>query len=162
MMKLGEDQTVQEDGTVRDASGQVYQFSYGEDNLDGAETVVKKGVPVVCDIVRMAQKLNGQYEVESRMTARWTALVSGLMGLDIDSSGTGSDEDPSSSEESSVDCAESEAESDAREEDSVPSVDSSDDDGVQSMVSDDSDDSEDEDSFSGASGSDAEDEWSDS
>jgi DNA-directed RNA polymerase subunit A' len=50
-----QDLKVEYDGTVRDASGKIVQFSYGEDNLDVSRT--KNGV---LDVKRIVQQVLGE------------------------------------------------------------------------------------------------------
>ncbi len=58
IVKICEDIQVQYDRTVRDSSGHVYQFAYGENNYDPTKTVRVRGKPTVCDIERLADRLN--------------------------------------------------------------------------------------------------------
>jgi DNA-directed RNA polymerase beta' subunit len=62
IVKVCEDIQVQYDGTVRDATGKIYQLAYGEDGYDATQTVRVGGVPQICDISRLAQRLNNEYE----------------------------------------------------------------------------------------------------
>lgn len=64
LTKVLEDLQVQYDGTVRNASGNIIQFMYGNDNLCGSKSVLKSGNPIVCDVERLADRLNCQYENE--------------------------------------------------------------------------------------------------
>jgi DNA-directed RNA polymerase beta' subunit len=63
IVKVCEDIQVQYDQTVRDATGKIYQFAYGEDNYDPVKTVRLGGVPITCDIARLAERLNTSYEM---------------------------------------------------------------------------------------------------
>ena len=63
IVKVMEDISVKYDGTVRNAEGNIYQFVYGDDGFDPAESVIKKGVAHSCDIDHLIEKLN--MEVES-------------------------------------------------------------------------------------------------
>lgn len=62
IVKLLEDTAVKYDGTVRNTEGNIYQFSYGDDGLDATETIFKKGVAQACDVGRMIEKLNLEFE----------------------------------------------------------------------------------------------------
>jgi DNA-directed RNA polymerase beta' subunit len=64
--KLTEDIHIQYDGTVRDTTGRVYQMSYGEDGLDPIQTVKAKNTGEVCDVGRLVNKLNMQYELREK------------------------------------------------------------------------------------------------
>lgn len=57
-----EDIQVQNDRTVRDATGKLYQYAYGENNYDATKTVPINGTPQVCDVSRLANKLNMMFE----------------------------------------------------------------------------------------------------
>jgi DNA-directed RNA polymerase beta' subunit len=64
MVKLMEDVKVEYDGTVRNAVGSVIQFAYGGDGLDGTQTVVSSdGIPQVCDVNRIVNRLNLLHEL---------------------------------------------------------------------------------------------------
>ena len=62
MVKLAEDIQVKYDGTVRNASGSIYQFQYGQDGLDACQSTIIDGIPQVCDVSRLVDKLNLRYE----------------------------------------------------------------------------------------------------
>ena len=62
IVKLLEDTAVKYDGTVRNTEGNIYQFSYGDDGLDATETIFKKGIAQSCDISRIIEKLNLEFE----------------------------------------------------------------------------------------------------
>ena len=64
MVKMGEDIKVDNDTTVRNSRGFIYQFQYGDDGLDGSQTVVKQGEPTVCDVSRLVGKLNLESELK--------------------------------------------------------------------------------------------------
>ncbi len=58
MIKMMEDLQVKYDGTVRNSYGSIIQWSYGEDGLDRAQTVVLNEQAHICDISRIADKIN--------------------------------------------------------------------------------------------------------
>jgi DNA-directed RNA polymerase beta' subunit len=62
IIKLTEDIKTQYDGTVRDATGKIYQMAYGEDNLDPCQTVKVNSNQELCDIGRLIAKLNLKHE----------------------------------------------------------------------------------------------------
>lgn len=62
MVKCLEDLQVNYDGTVRNSIGNIVQFAYAENNLDGSKVVLNKGHVGICNISRLADKLNVQYE----------------------------------------------------------------------------------------------------
>ena len=62
MVKLGEDVQIKSDGTVRNATGSIYQFNYGNDGLDSEKVVIVNGKPQICDINRIINHLNFEYE----------------------------------------------------------------------------------------------------
>jgi DNA-directed RNA polymerase beta' subunit len=63
MVKLAEDVTVWQDSTVRNASGSIIQFQYGDNNLDPVHSVMVPGTKKMqsCNILRLAQRLNLEY-----------------------------------------------------------------------------------------------------
>lgn len=63
MVKLLEDCQIRYDGTVRNSVDSIISFDYGGDQLDGTETVfVNDMTPQFCDIQRLAEKLNCEFE----------------------------------------------------------------------------------------------------
>lgn len=66
MVKVLEDVSVKYDGTVRNSTGAIIQWAYGEDGLDRSNTVILQDKPEFCDISRLADKLNTKFEVSSK------------------------------------------------------------------------------------------------
>lgn len=66
IVKLTEDMKTQYDGTVRDASGAMYQSIYGENGLDPKHTIKVDGEQQACDIYNLVDKLNLEYEGNNR------------------------------------------------------------------------------------------------
>jgi len=64
IVKLTEDIIIQYDGTVRDNTGRIYQFAYGDNNLDPTQTTKVNGRQQSCNIKRLSEQLNTQYELE--------------------------------------------------------------------------------------------------
>lgn len=62
IIKIQEDVMVQYDGTVRDATGKILQMHYGGSGFDPKKTVRVNNSPQICDISRLVDKLNTQYE----------------------------------------------------------------------------------------------------
>lgn len=62
IVKICEDIQVKYDGTVRDATGKIYQFAYGGNGLDPTQTVKVDGQQQVCDIRRLVNRLNKKFE----------------------------------------------------------------------------------------------------
>ena len=65
MVKLGEDVQIKYDHTVRNAKGDIIQFSYGDDGLDGVQTSIVDNLPQICNVDRIVNKLNLHYEMEN-------------------------------------------------------------------------------------------------
>ena len=63
-VKIMEDMQVKYDQTVRNSVGSIIQFSYGGDNLDPTRTILKDGVPQICDVDRLVDQMNTRYELE--------------------------------------------------------------------------------------------------
>lgn len=62
IVKVMEDISVKYDGTVRSAEGNIYQFVYGDDGFDAAESIVKKGESQACDVAHLINRLNMEVE----------------------------------------------------------------------------------------------------
>ena len=62
IVKVSEDIQVQYDGTVRDTSGRIYQFAYGETGWDACKTVRVGEKQEICDVGRLIDRLNNEYE----------------------------------------------------------------------------------------------------
>lgn len=62
IVKLTEDMKTMYDGTVRDTTGRIYQFAYGEDSIDPIQTVNVKGKQEIVDVNRLVSRLNMEYE----------------------------------------------------------------------------------------------------
>jgi DNA-directed RNA polymerase beta' subunit len=63
MVKIAEDLQVKYDNTVRGVNESIIQFSYGDIGLDPKTSVIMKEDVHVCDVGRLATKLNYQYEL---------------------------------------------------------------------------------------------------
>ena len=66
IIKLTEDIKVEYDGTVRDATGKIYQLAYAEDGIDPCCTVKVNNNQEVCDVSRIVEKLNMEHELNTR------------------------------------------------------------------------------------------------
>ena len=67
MAKLLEDIQVRYDGTVSGQNNNIIQFSYGGDSFDRNELSFNKdGKVFFIDPVRLAEKLNNEFELSSR------------------------------------------------------------------------------------------------
>lgn len=64
LIKCLEDIKVTYDGTVRNSSGQIIQYVYGGDNMDGAKVVKTSQGYTPCYIPRIVDQLNNDYEIE--------------------------------------------------------------------------------------------------
>jgi DNA-directed RNA polymerase II subunit RPB1 len=62
MIKTCEDIQVKYDGTVRDINNNIYQLVYGENGMNPCSTVKVKDKQQPCDISRVVNQLNLQYE----------------------------------------------------------------------------------------------------
>ena len=65
IVKVMEDMQIQYDGTVRDMSGMVCQYSYAETGWDAARTIKVGDSQEVCDISRIVGRLNAQREMKA-------------------------------------------------------------------------------------------------
>jgi DNA-directed RNA polymerase beta' subunit len=63
MIKLAEDIQVKYDGTVRNSMNSIIQMKYGEDGLNGEDTVMVDGETQSCNIYRMVDRLNLHHEL---------------------------------------------------------------------------------------------------
>ena len=66
IVKLTEDMKVQYDGTVRDVTGKIYQLAYGDTGMDPCKTVKVDGKQQACDITRMVNRLNLNFEADAQ------------------------------------------------------------------------------------------------
>jgi hypothetical protein len=62
IVKVCEDIQVAYDHTVRDTSGKIYEFAYGENGYDATKTVPVCGEPQICDVSRLVRRLNAIVE----------------------------------------------------------------------------------------------------
>lgn len=62
MIKILEDVQVRYDGTVRNTSGSIFQWAYGEDGFDRSATIVKNDKAIPMDIQRLADRVNLEVE----------------------------------------------------------------------------------------------------
>lgn len=62
MIKIAEDIQVRYDNTVRNSNNSIIQFAYGENSLDPTQSVILKEKPHVCNVERLVQKLNYNFE----------------------------------------------------------------------------------------------------
>lgn len=59
-----EDIKINYDQTVRDANGKIIQFAYGQNYLDSTKTIKVDSVSQICDISRLASRLNTSFELK--------------------------------------------------------------------------------------------------
>lgn len=64
IVKLTEDINVQYDGTVRDHTGRIYQYIYGDNNIDPIKTTKVRGIQQFCNIARIVSRLNTRHEMQ--------------------------------------------------------------------------------------------------
>lgn len=64
LIKVQEDLVVQYDNTVRTTNGCILQMMYGEDGLDGSQSVILGDTAMPCNIERLVDKINMEYEGE--------------------------------------------------------------------------------------------------
>jgi hypothetical protein len=86
---------------VRAANGSIVQFVYGNDGLDGSETVVLNGKPAICNMSRIIDKYNLTQEKHTRCSNKWKKLSQKLMNIADYSSSSLSEEDISEEDISS-------------------------------------------------------------
>ena len=65
IVKLTEDIKIQHDGTVRDDTGRIYQFVYGDTGYDPSKLVKVQGESNICDISRIITRLNRETEMKN-------------------------------------------------------------------------------------------------
>jgi DNA-directed RNA polymerase beta' subunit len=63
IVKVCEDIKIQYDQTVRDATGKIYQFYYGENGYDSTKTIRVNNQVNACDVKRLIERLNTSYEI---------------------------------------------------------------------------------------------------
>ena len=62
MVKVGEDVAIKYDGTVRNNMESIIQFKYGDDGLDPTKTIIVDQKPQICNVARLAERINLSYE----------------------------------------------------------------------------------------------------
>lgn len=62
MVKIAEDLQIKYDNTVRGVNGTIIQFAYGDISMDPKNCVILKEEVHVCNVARLAKRLNYQYE----------------------------------------------------------------------------------------------------
>ena len=67
IIKVCEDIQIMYDGSVRDIGGKIYQLSYGDTGLDPSQTVKVNGTQQACDVSRIVDRLNIQFEDKLEM-----------------------------------------------------------------------------------------------
>jgi hypothetical protein len=67
IVKVGEDIQIQHDGSVRDTTGNIYQMTYGNNNMDPTQTVKVGGTQEPCDVSRIIDRLNLQKEMDDEI-----------------------------------------------------------------------------------------------
>ena len=67
IIKVCEDIQVQYDGSVRDTTGNIYQMCYGDNGMDPTQTVKVGDAQQICDISRMVNRLNLQFEIKEEI-----------------------------------------------------------------------------------------------
>lgn len=63
IIKVCEDISIKYDGSVRDTTGKIYQMAYGDNGLDPCATVKVGDKQQACDISRIVDRLNLQFEI---------------------------------------------------------------------------------------------------
>ena len=71
IVKLTEDIKTMYDGTIRDTTGRIYQFAFGENGIDPIMTVNIKGNQEICDVSRLVDNLNMNFEDELKQNAKY-------------------------------------------------------------------------------------------
>lgn len=66
MVKIAEDLQIIYDNTVRGVNGSIIQFAYGDIGLDSKNCVILKQEVQVCNVSRLVEKLNYQYEKQQK------------------------------------------------------------------------------------------------
>ena len=65
IIKVCEDISTKYDGSVRDTTGKIYQMAYGDTGLDPCATVKVGDKQQACDVSRIADRLNLQFEISN-------------------------------------------------------------------------------------------------
>jgi len=67
MVKIAEDVQVRYDNTVRNSTNSILQFVYGDNGLDPTKSLVIDNKIEVCNIQRLADRLNYNYELKNNL-----------------------------------------------------------------------------------------------
>lgn len=81
IIKVCEDIQVKYDGSVRDTSGKVYQMSYGDNGMNPCQTVKVGEDQQACDISRMVNRLNLQYETNTKVEKKLLSRIGYLKAI---------------------------------------------------------------------------------
>lgn len=65
-VKITENLTIKYDGSVRGATGNIYQFVYGYSGFDPAKVTIVNGQQHPCDVDRLAERTSSHYPLETR------------------------------------------------------------------------------------------------
>lgn len=76
IIKVCEDIQVKYDGSVRDTTGKIYQMAYGTTGMDPSQTVKVKGEQQPCDVSRIVDRLNLQFEMKNEKKVKPPSRVS--------------------------------------------------------------------------------------
>jgi hypothetical protein len=63
MVKITEDIQIKYDGTVRDATNNIYQMAYGDNGINPCDSIKVNGKLQACDVSRVVDRLNTQFEI---------------------------------------------------------------------------------------------------
>lgn len=63
IVKTSEDIVISHEQMVADTNGRIFQFTYGENQLDSTKTIQVDGVPQVCNVAHIADRLNTRVEM---------------------------------------------------------------------------------------------------
>lgn len=75
IVKLTEDLKVCYDGTVRDSTGKIIQSAYDESGIDPKTTVKVKSNQEMCDVSRIAAKLNMKHEIAQKKISKTVSKI---------------------------------------------------------------------------------------
>jgi DNA-directed RNA polymerase beta' subunit len=64
MIKIAEDIQIHYDNTVRNSTNSIIQFAYGDNAMDPTQTVVMKDQLHICNVQRIAERLNYNFEMQ--------------------------------------------------------------------------------------------------
>jgi DNA-directed RNA polymerase beta' subunit len=143
-MKVGEDAYVNYNGCVVNANYSIIQFVYGDDGLDGSETIIIDNKPHILNIKRTVNRFNYLFEKRIKIRNKFSKLIN-KMNIKLDDEITREDAEISDNDDTESKNDDEDEDEDTDDEDAEDSCDDDDDEDDDDDDDTDDDDEEDDD-----------------